>query len=74
MSHAELIDQIENLPVDEKLRLVEEIWDRIAAHPDRLPVPDSHSVEVERRLNDHIANPDDVLDWDDVKAELRSGR
>jgi putative addiction module component (TIGR02574 family) len=74
MSHAELMDQIDTLPVDEKLRLVEEIWGRIAAHPDRLLVPDSHSAEVERRLKDHIADPGGVLDWDEVKAELRSGR
>lgn len=38
------------LPLDEKLRLVEDLWDSIAQEQDRLPVPDSHRVELDARL------------------------
>ena len=38
------------LPLDEKLRLVEDLWDSIAKEHDRLPVPDAHKAELDARL------------------------
>jgi putative addiction module component (TIGR02574 family) len=29
---------------------------------------ESQKLELDRRLADHLANPDDVIAWDDVKA------
>ena len=28
----------------------------------------AQKLELDRRLADHLANPDDVIAWDDVKA------
>ena len=64
-----LLDQILRLPIDERLRLVEDVWDSIAATPESVPVPDWHRAELDRRL----ANPDPgpSLTWDEVRAKLR---
>ena len=48
---------IDRLSVEEKLRLVEEIWDSIG---DDLPIPEWHRQELDRRLAAHDANPDDT--------------
>jgi putative addiction module component (TIGR02574 family) len=69
---AQLKGEIERLSTDEQLRLVEEIWDRLIADPDVVPVPDAHVAELERRLAEHDAAPDDVVAWDVLIAELRS--
>ncbi|MEQ1503945.1 MAG: addiction module protein [Myxococcota bacterium] len=69
---AQLKGEIERLPVDEQLRLVEEVWDRLIADPGMLPVPEAHRAELQRRLDEHDASPDDVVTWDDLKADLRS--
>ena len=48
---------IERLSVAECLVLVEEVWDSIAA---ATPLTDAQRIELDRRLADHEANPDDV--------------
>jgi putative addiction module component (TIGR02574 family) len=53
---------IDRLGVDERLALVEEIWDSIAADPASVPLPADHKAELDRRLADHAANPNDEPD------------
>ena len=69
MTPKALLDEILRLPVDERLRLVEDVWDSIAATPEAVPVPDWHKAELDRRL----ANPDPgpSLTWEEVRAKLR---
>lgn len=64
-----LLDEILRLPMDERLRLVEDIWDSIAATPEAVPMPEWHKTELERRL----ANPEPGpgLSWEEVRAKLR---
>ncbi|ACB75222.1 addiction module component, TIGR02574 family [Opitutus terrae PB90-1] len=55
----------------ERILLVEEIWDRIAAEPESVPVSASHRVELDRRLDSLEKNPDQGRPWDEVRDELR---
>ena len=59
---------IDRLNVEERLALVEEIWESIAAEPDALPLSDSQRAELDRRLADHEAHPEAVVSWAEVKA------
>jgi putative addiction module component (TIGR02574 family) len=60
---------LEQARVEDKLELVEEIWDSIAADPQNLPLPASHWAELERRLTP----PDGPNEsWEDVKREIES--
>ena len=61
---------IDRLGIEERIALVEEIWDSIAADSAAVPLTTSQRDELDRRLVDHVANPDDVVSWDDVKASL----
>ena len=45
------VNEILVLPVSERLRLVEAVWDSIAAEAASVPVPDWHREELDRRLN-----------------------
>ncbi len=65
-------EEIDKLPVDERLRLVEDIWESIHANPDSLPVTDAQRAELDRRLAAHQANPEAAGDLDDVPARLRA--
>ena len=58
---------IERLSVEERISLVEEIWDSIA---DDSPLTDAQRLELDRRLQDHETNPDDVVSWEVVKASI----
>ena len=58
---------IERLSVAERLILVEELWDSIAAST---PITDAQRAELDRRLADHEANPDDVVSWEEVHSSI----
>ncbi|MGZ8217753.1 addiction module protein [Methylomagnum sp.] len=60
---------IDQLSVEDQISLVEEIWDNVAANSaESLSLPDSQKAELDRRLADCDANPDDGIPWDEVKA------
>jgi putative addiction module component (TIGR02574 family) len=61
---------IDRLGVEERLALVEEIWDSIAADSSAVPLPAAQAQELERRLAAHEAAPDDVVSLEDVKASI----
>ena len=50
MTSKALLDGILRLPVEERLELIEEIWDSLAADADQVPVAEWHRRELERRL------------------------
>jgi putative addiction module component (TIGR02574 family) len=56
----------------EKLQLVEDLWDDLAATPDAVPVHDWQKQELERRKANLARNPGSALTWEQVKANARS--
>jgi len=66
--HAQILSQARQLSVQDQLELVEALWDGIAKR-NAVPGPtDAQKTELDRRLADHEANPDDVVSWSEVKA------
>jgi len=43
--------KLQDLPLDERIKLVEDIWDSIAAEQDNLPLTESQRQELDRRLD-----------------------
>ena len=70
MSDAD-IAEILQLPVEERLRLVQMIWDSVAADTSAVPLGDAHRAVINERLAEHETNPDDVATRDEVLAEAR---
>lgn len=64
------LDEILELPVADRLRAVEEIWESILAAPDSLPLPESQRRELERRLKLHQEDPDAAQPWESVRARF----
>ena len=63
---------IDRLNVDERLALVEEIWATICNDNMAFPLTDAQRAELDRRVANDDAFPDDVVPWDEVKASVRS--
>lgn len=72
MSEAD-VRRILGLPIEDRLRLVELIWDSVAMHPSVLPLSDAHRAVIDDRLAEHRRDPDDVLTLDQVLSEVRRG-
>jgi len=62
---------IDQLSLAERILLVEETWDSIAAEAEALDIPQSHKDELDRRLAAYHANPDAGSSWEDVKTRLQ---
>ncbi len=66
ISAADLLD----LSVEERIRLVGEIWDSIAAVPERVEVSPEVLELIKQRLDDHRKNPESGSPWEEVKARI----
>ena len=64
----QLLQQASALDIDEQIELVEAIWTGIVSRGLEPSLTESQKLELDRRLADHLANPNDVIAWDDVKA------
>ena len=67
------VTDILELPVSERLRLIELIWNSVAAVPDEVKVSPELQTELEVRLADFEANPEAGYSWDQVKSSLKDG-
>jgi putative addiction module component (TIGR02574 family) len=56
----------------EKLQLVEDLWDSIAADPASIPVTDWQKAELRRRKQKYLKNPKLGSSWTDVKRRIRA--
>jgi putative addiction module component (TIGR02574 family) len=63
---ADLLD----LPADQRLELVEAIWDSLIETPEAVPVSDDVKQELDRRLAAYYEDPASARPWPEVKAEL----
>ena len=43
--------RLSRLPIEERIKLVEELWDSIAADQKALPLTDEQKAELDRRLD-----------------------
>jgi putative addiction module component (TIGR02574 family) len=61
-----------DLSPSEKLQLVQDLWDELAATPDAVPVYDWQKQELARRKANLSKNPASGLAWEEVKRRVRS--
>lgn len=61
-----------DLSPTEKLQLVEDIWDDLAATPEAVPIHDWQKQELARRKANLLSNPASGLSWEEVKRRVRS--
>ncbi|HKP74158.1 MAG TPA: addiction module protein [Longimicrobiaceae bacterium] len=68
------VSDLLHLSVPERLQLVEDLWDSIAAeateHPERLPIEPSLRQELRRRSAAYRANPHEVIPLDEALDDI----
>ena len=59
------------MPISERIELVEDIWDSIAAETSSsLNLSDAQRAELHKRFAEHQADPSSGLSWEQVRAAL----
>lgn len=67
------VAEILELPVADRIRLMEIIWDSIAQVPEAVPVSAELKAELARRLAEFEANPDAGIPWEEVRTRILQG-
>jgi len=64
--------EVDKLSLSEKLALVTDIWDSIAADNEQAPPPEWQKRELDRRYKAYQAGEVELYDWEEVHADLRN--
>ena len=67
-----LINEAKNLPLSQRIELIEALWESIAQEGHEPPLTPEQADELDRRLTAHQQEPDDVVPWEAIKSELDS--
>jgi len=70
MNANSILEIVGQLPIDEQIVLVQQIWDEIAKHGN-LPLSDAKRAELDRRLAAYQANPGGVVPWEQIREDRR---
>ncbi len=73
MDMNQTLSELTSLPVSDRLRVVESLWDSIESDTPVSLSPEQRA-ELNRRIEAHEANPADLLSWDQVLDRLRTSR
>lgn len=65
-------DSLFDLTPPEKLQLVEDLWDDLAAKPDDVPVHEWQKEELARRKANLMRQPASGISWEELKTRIRS--
>ena len=62
---------IGKLGVEERLELIEELWDSLSDDPGQIPMPKSHKAVLDQRIDEMDAGDERGIPWDDVLDRIR---
>jgi putative addiction module component (TIGR02574 family) len=65
---------IDHLSVDQRILLVEEIWDSIAEKEKEIPLTEAQRLDLERRITAYEANPKAGSSWEEVLRRCANPR
>jgi putative addiction module component (TIGR02574 family) len=65
---------IDRLSLEERLALVQDIWDSIAIERLVPVLSDAHKAELDRRMADLDADPKSALTWEHIKSQITGNK
>jgi putative addiction module component (TIGR02574 family) len=68
------LSELLELPVEERLKLVELLWESVAECPEALELTAAQRQELDRRLAAYERDPDAGVPWADLKQRLLASR
>ena len=63
---------IDKLAPDERLRLIERLWESLREHPEAVPLTAAQRAELDRRLDELDSGDAEAMSWDEVKRRIQS--
>jgi putative addiction module component (TIGR02574 family) len=69
MSSEMVFKEARALPLAEQIELCRNLWDGIVGSHELTP---GEAELIDRRLQEHLDNPGDIVSWEEVKAKLHA--
>lgn len=66
------LKEIVSLKIEARIRLVQAIWDSIAAEQVYGDLTEQQKKDLDDRIDDYELNPDHVLTWEEIKASVKA--
>jgi len=63
---------LDALSAEERLRLIEELWESFSESPESVPLTDAQREELDRRLDDLERSGPEGIPWEEVLRQIRS--
>lgn len=63
---------IDELSPEERLRLIEQLWESLSEAPAAVPLTDAQREELDRRLDDLERSGAEGIPWEEVLQQIRS--
>lgn len=71
MDIATALNEIATLSIEERISIVQNIWDGIAAEQACAELTEQQRQELDRRIADNEKNPENVMTWEEIKASIK---
>jgi putative addiction module component (TIGR02574 family) len=63
---------ISRLSKEERLRLLEDLWDSFVQNPEDLPLTDAQRNELDRRIESMERDPSAAIPWEEVLRRIQA--
>ena len=70
MDYQTVLSEVESWPVDDRIRLVQDVWDRLPDQGRGSELTEEMKAELDRRIEEMDRNPGAGVPWETVKARL----
>jgi putative addiction module component (TIGR02574 family) len=64
---------LDALSTEERLSLLEELWESLSKNPAAVPLTDAQRAELDRRLDDLEQEGPTGIPWEEVLARIQNG-
>ena len=64
--------EIEQLSPEDRLRLIEDVWETLESVPGSLKLSEEHREILDQRHAELERNPDATMSWDEMMQQLRN--
>ncbi|MGB3405242.1 MAG: addiction module protein [Microcoleaceae cyanobacterium] len=64
------LNEIASLSIEDRIMLVQAIWDSVAAEQAYPDITATQKQELDRRMEKYEKNPDNTLTWEAIKASI----
>ena len=65
------LDQLRALPLEKRLEILEALWETVESECGSEGISEEFADELERRYQEHVADPSSSQSWEEARAEIR---